>query len=74
MQAEKITELISKGRTDFIFQLLKLPGWKDLLNEGQVKLLQWLVYYNDTTALKAVLEAGGDLPPLFGVRADGFAA
>lgn len=61
MQAEKITELISKGRTDFIFQLLKLPGWKDLLNEGPVKLLQWLVYYNDTTALKAVLEAGGDL-------------
>ncbi len=61
MQAEKIMDFISKGRTDFIFQLLQLPKWKDLLNEGQVSLLQWLVYYNDTTALKAVLEAGGNL-------------
>lgn len=61
MQAEKIIDFISNGRTDFIFQLLQLPNWKDLLNEGQVRLLQWFVYYNDTTALKAVLEAGGNL-------------
>jgi uncharacterized protein len=60
-QAEKVIEFISKGRTDFIFALLKLPGWKALLSEGRVKPLQWLVYYNDTTALKAVLEAGGNL-------------
>ncbi len=61
MEAQKIVEFISKGRTDFIFQLLKLPNWKEILNEGQVKPLQWLVYYDDTTALKAVLEAGGNL-------------
>jgi len=60
MEAEKIIDFISNGRTDFIFRLLKLPNWKDILNEGQIKPLQWLVYYNDTTALKAVLEAGGD--------------
>ena len=60
MQTSKIVDFISKGRTDFIFQLLKLPNWKDILNEGQVKLLQWLVYFNDTTALKAVVEAGGN--------------
>jgi ankyrin repeat protein len=61
MQPEKIIDYISKGRTDFVFQLLELSNWKDLLNEGQVRLLQWFVYYNDTTALKAVLEAGGNL-------------
>ena len=61
MQEAIIVDLISKGRTDFIFQLLKLSNWKDILTQGQVKVLQWLVYYNDTTALKAVMEAGGNL-------------
>lgn len=61
MQPEKIIDFISKGRTDFIFQLLQFANWKDLLNEGQIKPLQWLVYFNDTTALKAVLEYGGNL-------------
>ena len=61
MQAEKIIDFISKGRTDFIFRLLQVPNWKDMLNNGQVKPLQWLVYYNDTTAIRAVLEAGGNL-------------
>jgi ankyrin repeat protein len=61
METEKILEFISRGRTDLIFQLLKKNNWKDILYEGQVKPLQWLVYYNDTTALKAVLEAGGNL-------------
>lgn len=61
MEPEKIIHFISRGRTDYIFQLLKKPDWKDLLHQGQVKPLQWLVYYNDTTALRAVLEAGGSL-------------
>jgi uncharacterized protein len=61
MDAEKIIDCISKGRTDFIFQFLQLANWKDLLNQDPVKLLQWLVYYNDTTALKAVIAAGGTL-------------
>ena len=61
MQTEKIIEYISRGRTDFIFELIKVPGWKELLHEGQVKPLQWLVYYNDTTAMKAVSEAGANL-------------
>jgi uncharacterized protein len=61
MEVEKITEFISRGRTDFILQLLNKPGWKDLLHEGQIKPLQWLVYYNDTTALKLVLASGGNL-------------
>ena len=59
MQAAKIIDFIKKGRTDFVFQLLKLPNWKDLLIEKG--LLPLFVYYNDTTALRAVLEAGGNL-------------
>lgn len=57
----KVIEKISKGRSDFVFEFLRLPDWRELLNEGGVKPLQWFIYYNDTTALKAILEAGGDL-------------
>lgn len=59
-----ILDYISRGRTDFIFELLKQPNWKTLLQAGSVKPLQWLVYYNDVTGLRAVLEAGGDLSSL----------
>ena len=38
-----------------------MPNWKEVLHQGSVKTLQWLVYYNDTTGLRAVLESGGDL-------------
>lgn len=61
MEKEKIIERIGRGRTDYIFKLVALENWKEILHEGQIKPLQWLVYYNDVTALKAVLEAGGDL-------------
>lgn len=61
MNAEKIIELISRGRTDYIIEFLKLPDWQALLHKGAVKPLQWLVYFNDTTGIRAVLEAGGDL-------------
>ncbi len=61
MHPSKLLELISRGRTDFIVQLLKLPDWKDLLQEGRIKPLQWLVYYNDVTGLRAVVEQGGTL-------------
>lgn len=61
MEADKIEKLISRGRTDLIVDLLALPDWQELLQQGQVKTLQWLVYYNDVTALKLVLSHGGDL-------------
>lgn len=61
MEVDTILEYISKGRTDFILQLMKHSNWKEILCQGQVKPLQWLVYYNDTTGLKTVLEAGGNL-------------
>ena len=61
MKTDKILEHISRGRTDVIIEFLKLPNWKSLLSEGSVKPLQWLIYYDDCTAIRAVLEAGGDL-------------
>lgn len=61
MNKEMILDRIARGRTDLVFELLKLPDWQNILHEGDVKPLQWFVYYNDTTALKAVLDAGGDL-------------
>jgi ankyrin repeat protein len=64
METEKILELISRGRTDFIFHLMKKPGWQEILNDGKIKPLQWLVYYNDTTGLRAVLENDGTLDSL----------
>jgi ankyrin repeat protein len=64
MDKQAILDHISRGRTDMVFDLLRLPNWRDVLHEGQVKVMQWFVYYNDTTALKAVLEAGGDLSSL----------
>jgi hypothetical protein len=61
METKKIIEVISRGRTDYILELLDKHDWKELLMEGAVKPLQWLVYYNDMTGLKAVLKAGGNL-------------
>jgi len=64
MNKETILDHISRGRTDLVFELLRLPDWRAVLHEGPIKVLQWFVYYNDVTALKAVLEAGGDLTSL----------
>jgi len=61
MDKSEIFDRIARGRTDLVFELLKLERWKDVLHDGSVKPLQWFVYYNDTTALKAVLNSGGDL-------------
>ena len=61
MDAQKILEYISRGRTDFIIKLMQLSNWQELLNKGRIKPLQWLVYYNDTTGLRFVVENGGSL-------------
>jgi ankyrin repeat protein len=61
VEKEKILDHISRGRTDLVFELLALPDWRSVLHEGQYKPMQWFVYYNDTTALKAMFAAGGDL-------------
>lgn len=64
MDKQSILDHISRGRTYLVFDLLALPDWKEVLTQGHVKPMQWFVYYNDTTALKAVLAAGGELNSL----------
>ncbi|RMH26560.1 MAG: ankyrin repeat domain-containing protein [Planctomycetota bacterium] len=58
---DRILERIAGGRTDLVFDLLRSEGWRESIAEGRVNVLQWFVYYGDVTAMKAVLEAGGDL-------------
>lgn len=40
---------------------MQLPDWQTWINQGPINVLQWLVYYNDLTAIKTVLHAGGNL-------------
>ncbi len=61
MDKATILDRISRGRTDLVFDLMRLPTWHDILREGEIRPVQWFVYYNDVTAIKAVVEAGGDL-------------
>ena len=61
MTKTEILDRISRGRTDLVFDLLRLSDWRASLGEGRVRIMQWLVYYNDVTAMKAIMEAGGDL-------------
>jgi len=61
MKAEELLENISRGRTDYIFQFLQKSNWKELLYQGPIRLMQWLIYFNDTTALKAIIASGGTL-------------
>lgn len=61
MDQSEILDRIARGRTDLVFDLLATPGWNESLHSAEVSPLQWFVYYNDVTALKAVMNAGGDL-------------
>ena len=61
MTKTEILDRISRGRTDLVFDLLRVPDWQVVLGEGRVRVMQWFVYYGDVTAMKAILEAGGDL-------------
>lgn len=61
MEKAELLERIAGGRTDLVFELLRLPDWREVLREGRVRPMQWFVYYGDVTAMKAVQEAGGDL-------------
>src|SRR5262249_22719229 len=64
MDRENILNRISRGRTDLVFDLLRLADWREALSEGPVGALKWLVYYGDVTAMKAILDAGGGLAGL----------
>jgi len=63
-KTDEILTSISRGRTDLIFELLRQADGPTRLSDGQVTALQWLVYYGDVTALRAVVEAGHALSGL----------
>ncbi len=61
MDTPTILQYLSKGRTDYFLELLKKENFQELLEVGPVKPLRWLIYYDDLTALKLLLEKGGTL-------------
>lgn len=64
MNESGILERIAKGRTDAVMDLLHLPNWKTLVQSETPSLLQWLIFYDDVTALKLVEREGADLSSL----------
>ncbi|MBA3940552.1 MAG: hypothetical protein C0520_05020 [Sphingopyxis sp.] len=64
MEDRELLDLIAKGRTDLIVDLLARPGGAKLTTEGAVSALQWLVYYGDATGLRAARRAGADFSAL----------
>ncbi len=64
MTRDKMLELISEGRTDLVFELIKLPDWRKIVQAGPINPLAWFIYYGDVTALRAVVDAGHDLTGL----------
>ena len=60
MTPAAIADLISRGRTDLVFDLLASADGREYIPG----VLTWFVFYNDVTALRAVLAAGLDLSSL----------
>lgn len=60
MAQNDVADLIKRGRTDLVFELLRTPAGRQQLPG----LMTWFVYYNDLTALRAILDAGLDLTGL----------
>ncbi|HMO77225.1 MAG TPA: ankyrin repeat domain-containing protein [Sphingopyxis sp.] len=64
MNSDQLLDLIARGRTDLILDLLDRPDGPVLAASGRVSPLQWLVYYGDVTGLRAALRAGCDFGTL----------
>lgn len=58
MTIARILDRIAHGRTDLVFDLLRIPGGLTALESGETTALQWFVYFGDVTALRAAAEAG----------------
>jgi uncharacterized protein len=64
MTSDELVDAISRGRTDLVFSLLCQPDGPARLATGTVTPLQWMVYYGDVTALRAVEDGGYSLASL----------
>ena len=54
MTPAEIAGLVSRGRTDLVFDLLASEEGRERVQD----VLTWFIYYNDVTALRAVMHAG----------------
>ena len=61
MQADDLLNRIGNGRTDAILDVCKLDNWRALIERDAVTTWQWLVYYNDVTALRFLQDKNGSL-------------
>lgn len=64
MTKQEIFIRIASGRTDVVLELLALPDWKELITSDEPSLLQWLIFYDDVTALRLVEKEGLDIKSL----------
>lgn len=61
MNEQEIFMRIANGRTDAVLELLSLNNWKELIVSDYPSLFQWLIFYNDVTALRLVEKEGLDI-------------
>jgi len=64
MSVDEILNCISRGRTDLVFELLKLSNWQEQIVGASISPLVWFIYYDDVAALRAVTAAGASLDDL----------
>src|SRR3970040_2351805 len=55
---------IASGRTDAVVECLSLPDWKELITSDDPSLFQWLVFYDDVTALRLIEKESLDIKSL----------
>ena len=61
MNSSEMMNAISRGRTDLIFEFMQRTDWQETARQGPVALHSWLVYFDDVTALRALLRGQYEL-------------
>ncbi|WP_299537147.1 ankyrin repeat domain-containing protein [Ulvibacterium sp.] len=58
MKNYEIFMRIASGRTDAVLELMSKKNWKSLIVADYPSIFQWLIFYNDVTALRLVEQEG----------------
>jgi ankyrin repeat protein len=64
MNSQEIFKRIASGRTDTVIELLSLPNWKEIIISEEPSLFQWLIFYDDVTALRLIEKEGLNIKSL----------
>lgn len=64
MTAGSLLERISKGHTDALVALLQCDDWHSAITQQRVSVWNWLVYYNDVTGLRLLMDRLGQCDAL----------